>query len=373
MHIWENEKMRIKRLQILSLMVVMALIIVGCTNQQNDVRQEGQEQELRIGVLATLSGGAAVHGTHVVIGAKEAAKELHEQGIEVTLIVEDNKNNPKEAVNAFHAIMSQNPDVIFTTMSGASAAIIPLAKEKGIPVVTSLTYADFQNYENVFQYFQTTEDLAKIAIDFFVNQEVGSVGLLALDIEAGHALMDIVEPAFVKEGIEVVGLEYFDGAAIDARTQILKLVEKKPEAIYVFDLRPDRIIGQINEQYEGMVVFTDTPVATNQHKIIAELDGVYIAAQEYMIPRTVENKRFDDLFSAVDGNAEAGMGYDVVHLIGEAYVTGGNSVKEFPASIQALQSYEGLAGKVDVGESRKPSIPIRMVQIKDKTLVEIEK
>jgi hypothetical protein len=52
-------------------------------------------------------------------------------------------------------------------MSGASATAIPLAVEEDIPVVTSLTYADFREYDNVYQYFQTTEDLTSIASDFF--------------------------------------------------------------------------------------------------------------------------------------------------------------------------------------------------------------
>ncbi len=341
------------------IILLCVLVLAGCA----PLAQESDET-LTIGLLATLSGPAAVHGTHVVIGAEKAVEELNAEGADIKLIVEDNKNQPKEGISGYHRISLEQPDVIFTTMSGASATLLPLAQEDGIPVVTSLTYADFRKYDNVYQYFQTTEDLTSLAANFFTEKGISRVGLLSTNIEAGHALMDIAREKFKDEGLEIVGEEFYAADSVEHRTQILKLADKGPEAIYVFDLRPDKVAKQIKERYDGVVVFSDTPVSTNLFKTIDDLDGVYAAAQLYMIEGTEENEQFQSLFGDVDGNAEAGMGYDVIHLIWEAHQKG-----ELPESVDALETFTGLSGEIDLRESRKPSIPIKMVLIKDKTLV----
>ncbi len=321
------------------------------------------DKELRIGLLVTLSGPAAIHGQHVLMGAEKAVAELNSKGANIVLVVEDNQNNPSVAVSAYQKIKAANPDIIFTTMSGASNAIIPLAERDGIPVVTSLTYADFQDYQNVYQYFQTTEDLAQLAADFFAGNNVKRIGLLSSNIEAGHALMDIAAPFFISKGIEIVGTEYYPPGDADHRAQILKLVESQPDAIYVFDLRPDQIVTQIKQQYNGMIVFTDTPVATNLYKL-PEMDGVYTAAQEYMISGTPENTKFIKLFAGKDANAEAGMGYDVIYLVEDTF-----DQNTWPQSVVNAGTFNGLAGRIHLTESRKPSIPIKMAKIEDSTLV----
>jgi ABC-type branched-subunit amino acid transport system substrate-binding protein len=342
-------------------MIICMFVLTACVApaEEGEIKQVNGDV-FTIGLLATLTGPAAVHGTHVVLGAEKAVEELNANGINVKLVVEDNQNDPKVALNAYQKLLLSDPDVIFTTMSGASAAIIPLAQEAGIPVVTSLTYADFREYNHVYQYFQTTEDLTEIASAFFVEENIERVGLLARNIEAGHALMDVAQKKFVEEGIEIVGLEYYESG--DVRTPIMKLVEKGVDAFYVFDLRPDKVVDQIKEQYDGVVVFTDTPVATNLHKTYPGFEGVYAAAQQYMISGTDEHDQFESLF--VDANAEAGMGYDVVHLIFEAHALG-----EFPESIISLETFSGLNGAVDLSSSRKPSIPIQMVLIEGGELV----
>ncbi len=346
------------------LLVVGLLLMSGCTVQKRDDVQN--KEGLTIGLLATLTGPAAMHGTHVVMGAEKAVAELNARGANIELLVEDNKNNPKEALTAYHAMMAQEnkPDIIFTTMSGASAAIIPLAQEAGIPVVTSLTYADFQKYDNVYQYFQTTEDLAQLATDFFKEENIGKVGLLYANIEAGKALMDVAQPKFEAEGIQIVGEEYYEMSDPDRRTQVLKLVDKQPDAIYVFDLRPDQVVDQIKEQFEGVIVFTDTPVATNLHKTYPGLEGVYTAAQLYMIDGTEQNKKFVKLFPGKDPNAEAGMGYDVINLIWQAHEIG-----VLPGAVTDLGEFNGLTGLIDLTTSRKPSITVKMAKIENKQLV----
>lgn len=324
-------------------LVMIMLFVVGCTPKVN-------EDTFTVGLLATLSGPAAVHGTHVVMGAEKAVEELNAKGANIRLVVEDNKNDPKESLNGYRKILLQKPDIIFTTMSGASKAIIPLAAESGRPVMTSLTYADFRDYDNVYQYFQTTEDLTALAVDFFIEQDVEKVALLSSNIEAGRALMDMAKEEFGM--FDIVAEEYYPPGELDQRTQILKIVQNNPDAIYVFDLRPDQVVKQLKNNFKGLIVFTDTPVATNLYKL-PEMDGVYSAAQEYMISGTAENEKFKKLFK--DGNAEAGMGYDVIHLIWENYN------EDWP--LLNNDEFVGLSGEVDLVSSRKPSIPIKMVKI----------
>lgn len=355
------------------MLIIFILIIfffaLSC-NQANEDNQlnttDQQNKTVTIGLLATLTGPASVHGTHVLIGAEKAVEELKAQGAAINLVIEDNKNDPKEAITAYHRLLQQKPDVIFTTMSGASATIIPLAQDAGIPIITSLTYADFQKYDRVFQYFQTPETLSTIASDFFKKKNITKVALLSQNIEAGHALMDIAQKKFEEQGISITGLEYYLPTDTDHKTVITKLAASKPEAMYVFDLRPDTIVKEIKNQFDGVIVFTDTPLATNQHKTISDLDGVYAAAQDYMINSTASYQKFTELFAGKDPNAEAGYGYDVIHLIWQAHLQG-----DLPDSILKLKQFNGIVGNITL-DSRRPYLQMQMVQIKNKELLPVE-
>lgn len=347
-------------------LLIIFFLIISCTNEKQDAinNSENENNVFTIGVLATLTGPAAVHGTNVVIGAEKAVQDLTAQGVTITLVIEDNKNDPKEAITAYHNLVQKKPDVIFTTMSGASATIIPLSAEAKIPVITSLTYADFQQYNNVYQYFQTPDTLTNIAIDFFKKKGITKVALLAQNIEAGHALMDIAQKKFSQNSITTTSIEYYLPTDSDHRTVITKVAAENPEAVYVFDLRPDTIVKELKEQYAGVIVFTDTPIATNQHKTIPDLEGVYAAAPLFMIESTEQSEKFNELFPGKDANAEAGYGYDVVNLIWEAHLKG-----VLPGSILSIGTFDGLTGTINVGASRRPLIEMKMVKIENKKLV----
>src|SRR5690606_10699482 len=94
-----------------------------------------------IGVSQPLTGPVAAAGTYVANGARLAAEQLNAQGgvlgKKIELIVEDNKSNPREAVNTAEKLILRDkvPVMIGAWGSTFTLATMPKLQEYGVPMV----------------------------------------------------------------------------------------------------------------------------------------------------------------------------------------------------------------------------------------------
>ncbi|HEX7128130.1 MAG TPA: ABC transporter substrate-binding protein, partial [Thermodesulfobacteriota bacterium] len=99
------------------------------------------EAQLKIGVIQPLSGPVAASGNYVVSGAKIAADEVNEKGGvlggKLELLVEDNKSDPAEAVNAAEKLIQRDrvPVLIGAWGSSMTLAVMPKLQQYGVPMV----------------------------------------------------------------------------------------------------------------------------------------------------------------------------------------------------------------------------------------------
>ena len=128
------------------------LFIIGGVYWWQNKENKAEDEVIKIGVLAPLTGNSAAIGDWFKKGI-EFAIEKNPKTKGVKIIFEDTKNDAKTAVAAYNNLKRQNVNAIFSTMSGTSFPIKPLAIKDNIPLfVTSVSNPDFPDGKTIFRY-----------------------------------------------------------------------------------------------------------------------------------------------------------------------------------------------------------------------------
>jgi branched-chain amino acid transport system substrate-binding protein len=99
------------------------------------------QETIKIGVSEPLTGPVAASGTYVTNGARIAADYVNQNGgvlgKKLQLVIEDNKSNPREAVNSVEKLILKDkvPVLMGAWSSTFTLAVMPKLLEYGVPMV----------------------------------------------------------------------------------------------------------------------------------------------------------------------------------------------------------------------------------------------
>lgn len=97
-----------------------------------------QAEAVRVGFLAPLSGPSAALGRALLDAAQMALFDLNDE--RVLLLPRDTEGQPEAAMRAAQALLSEGVDILIGPLFSASAAAVaPLARERGVKVLTFST------------------------------------------------------------------------------------------------------------------------------------------------------------------------------------------------------------------------------------------
>jgi ABC-type uncharacterized transport system substrate-binding protein len=334
----------------LTALFILLLLLVACTD-------EAEEHPLRIGVLTPLSGNAAVFGTSFLAGANQAVEDINKDGLKVELIVEDNKNDGKEAVSAYQRLKLKNPDVIISTLGAATVPVTPLVKADGTPLI--ITYAATPSqlqYENSFYYFFNNEDNAEAFIPFLKEKNAKTVAIYHITSETGLLEAAVIEKRVSEAGFEVVAKEAFLPTETDHKTGLLKIAAAKPDVVYITAIRPDQVAPDAKKILNNsIIVFDEVFLIGHMYKSPA-FDGVYA---------TVLSATLDNDFEG--GDPYSIFAYDAVKL---AYDESQDGTEKLIPNIVALGRYSGRAGDIIIkSATRDIDVGMEVVIVQNGTLV----
>ncbi|BDU49461.1 ABC transporter substrate-binding protein [Haliovirga abyssi] len=199
--------------------------------------------EIKIGVIAPLSGPIAVYGQATVNGFKLAAEKINEKGgilgNKIKLIIEDNKGDAAEAVNAAKKLINLDKvvAVLGPVISTNSLAVAPIMQESKIPMLTptgtnvKITEAgDYVSRVCFIDPFQG-DVMANFAID---NLKVNSAVIMK-DVNSDYSdgLGQAFKKRFEARGGKVISEISYAAGDVDFTSQLTKIKIKKPDVIFV--------------------------------------------------------------------------------------------------------------------------------------------
>jgi branched-chain amino acid transport system substrate-binding protein len=263
---------------LLGFLIFMMIFATACSSDktEGDTNGNGDKAEnkepIKIGVLASTTGALESYGKQTLRGfelgleyATEGTMEV--AGRKIEFVVEDTETKPEVAVQKATKLLEEDK-VDFLVGSSSSAdtlAVLPLAEEyQKIMIVEpavadSITGSEFNKY--IFRSARNSSQDAVAGAAAIAGDGV-KIATLAPDYSFGRDGVAAFKEAAEKLGADIVLEEYADPAATDFTSNIQKIIDAKPDYLFVVWAganSPWKQISDMKVQDRGIKISTGAP------------------------------------------------------------------------------------------------------------------
>lgn len=263
---------------LLGFLIFIMIFATACSSDktEGDTSGNGEKAEnkepIKIGVLASTTGALESYGKQTLRGfelgleyATEGTMEV--AGRKIEFVVEDTETKPEVAVQKATKLLEED-EVDFLVGSSSSAdtlAVLPLAEEyQKIMIVEpaaadSITGSEFNKY--IFRSARNSSQDAVAGAAAIAGKGV-KIATLAPDYSFGRDGVAAFKEAAEKLGADIVLEEYADPAATDFTSNIQKIIDAKPDYLFVVWAganSPWKQISDMKVQDKGIKISTGAP------------------------------------------------------------------------------------------------------------------
>lgn len=266
------------------LLVMLAVVLVACNGDTKDGATEADSSDgetkavtaeggtIKIGVLASLTGALESYGKQTQrgfdLGIEYATGGTMEvNGKKIEIVYEDTETKPEVAVQKATKLLEddQVDFLVGSSSSGDTLAVLPLAEEyEKIMVVEpavadSITGSEFNEY--IFRTGRNSSQDAYAAAAAIAGKGV-KIATFAPDYSFGWDGVNAFKTAAEKLGAEIVLEEYANPAATDFTSNLQKVIDAKPDYLFVVWAganSPWNQIADLKIQEKGIKISTGAP------------------------------------------------------------------------------------------------------------------
>ncbi len=367
---------------LLSLIVTFSLIFISCFENKNE------NEIVKIGLIATLSGGDPPEGMEMNRAAEMAVEEINRSGgiprgketIPVELIKADDKGTPEDSMEAARNVIYKHDVVAFVGPQFSSNAIpvASLADEAGVvmfaPMSTNVKTTKGKEY--VYRIPFTDSSQAKAMARFALNDlNLNTFAVLYnISDEYSKGLAENFMRFIEMNGGSIVSEKtYTYDTSQDFTSQLQEIKKSRPEAVYLpnftvdvqkqvpaaKNLEIDAVFlggdGWSEEQFSGMAEFEGTYLTCHWHPNVAN----EIARQISKVYREKYDKMPDDVFLNT---------YDAYRFIFKAVEQAEKLTPEsIKNEIDSIHSFNGATGQFHYRNGGDPEKKVIVVKISSGT------
>ena len=347
--------------------VGVVIIVIILAVLFSTVWKPEQEEVIKIGAVLPLSGPGSFFGEETMKGM-----ELCNEEANLTIIYEDSQTNPSVGVSAFQKLVDVDKiNIVITAFSSISNAIVPVAKEKNVPIIMTLVSAEEvakKGGELVFRYFTSGEQEAPIIANYAIkNLKLKNFAIIYLNDEYGQSYRNAFKNEVEKLGGALVEEQTFLRGDTDFRTQLTKIKFNNPDAIYIigYNTHIINVIKQIKELEIDATILTNWILASPDVRKGNEeiLEGIYLTTPSFYFSNKTSIKQFKEKFAEKYGkepSAYAAIGCDIVNLL-KKYQN--PDISKLISNLKNIKDYEGVMGTLNsdvFGEIRVDLYPAKI-------------
>lgn len=200
-------------------------------------------ENIKVGLISSLSGPVAVYGQTTYNGIKLAVEQLNAaggiNGNKIELIVEDDKGDPAEAVTAAKRLISEKNVVALLgpIISTTCLAVAPIAQQNGVPMLTptgtniKITEAgDYIARTCFIDPFQ-----GGVMATFGIDTLKAKTAVIIKDVNSDYSegLAEEFVKVFEKKGGKVLDTLAYATNDVDYSSQLTKVKAENPDVIFV--------------------------------------------------------------------------------------------------------------------------------------------
>lgn len=364
--------------------LLTAGLLAGCgNNEDNNASTNGGNtggETIKIGANLELTGGQASFGDSALKGAKLAVKEINDAGgvlgKKIELIEADNASKSEEATRAAQKLITTNKVVaiIGATTSTNTLGIVPVAQEKGIPLISSsatnpkVTVDERSGKLNEWVFRASFIDpfQGEVMANFATDTLKAKTAVIYTDASSDYSkgLQTFFKETFTKNGGSIISEESYQQKDSDFKAVLTRIKEANPDVIYLPGYYEE--VGKIVKQAREMGITVpfmggdgwDSPQ-------LAEIAGAEALNNTYMSNHyspedsSPEVKSFVDAFKAANSDlvpdGMAALGYDAVKLVVDA-ITRADSTDptKLRDALAATKDLQLATGKITMNATHDP-------------------
>jgi branched-chain amino acid transport system substrate-binding protein len=366
----------------LSIIVLITLVVSACGGVG--------KKELKVAILAPLSGPVPTFGVSTRDGALLAIEEWNAKGgvlgMKIVPVVEDSQCTPDPAVNAANKVIDQDKVhyIVGEVCSKASIPVSVIANQKKVvqisPTSTNPSVVRDENgkvkpYTFVACFNDDTQ--GRVMAQFAYN-DLGARNAFILYDQANDyvkGLAEYFEKYFTESGGSVVGKETYTATDTDFSTILAKVADAKPDIVVLPDYY--NIVNLVTKQAKEKGITApfiggdgwDSPDLDTQASDGGYHTNHYSPSEQRTI---VQNfvKKYGDKYKDDKGNplmpdALAALAYDAVNILLEAIQKAGVDDATKVAEAMASGQFEVVSGKITFDAFHTPIKPVFINVVKD--------
>ena len=370
-----------RRLIVLLLSLSLALLILaGCSAGGGTPKDASGE--IKIGVIASLSGDGADYGVSIKQGLEVARDRINGaggiNGRKIRLIIEDSRFDKDQAVKAVKKLINEDRvlAIIGPTHSGEMFAVGPVANDAGVVIMgTSNTVRGIGEIgPYVFRNSLPEENVIPATVRK-AKEKFGFTSAALLyssnnDWAVGSAKTFV--KALQGQGVAVVEAQTFADGDTDFRAQLTRVAAARPEALAVSALYKESALLLIQARQQGLNLpvmggngFNDPELM----KIAGEAAEGALVGSPWFAGRDDPAVQafvaeYQKRYNAVP-NQFAAQAYDALGIIAEALKAEGaaGDRAKFRDALAAIKDYQGVTGKFSFDEDGNPLMDAVVLEI----------
>jgi branched-chain amino acid transport system substrate-binding protein len=314
---------------------------------------------IKVGIVDTYSGGAAVFGVDMLAGFKMGVDSINAKGgvlgRKIEYVSRDEKFKPDVALSmAKELVMKEKVDLLMGTISSASAlAISDFAKKEKIPFF--VTYAKSEKisgekgHRYVFHMAENTFMAGRATAAVLAKKPYTKYWIAGDDMEYGHAIVESVwnNLKALNPNVQLLGQTWWKVGETDFVPHITAIMAAKPDFLIMGNSGASVIGFQKAAKATGLInripIYQHTAI---EFAVLSALglegpEGV-VGTASYMFyyPQTPENKAFVAEFQKANNRyptMPAFYGYTAAQFIAKAYQKAGKVDSE-----KLIDALEGM-------------------------------
>ena len=316
---------------------------------------DGDNEAIKIGVIAPLTGDAASFGSDISNSVNEKAEELNAaggiDGRPVEIILEDGRCTGAAAASAAQKLISIDKvaAIVGGVCSGESLAIAPIAEAaKIVQLSPTSSSPDVTNAGDfVFRNYPSDALKTKAMSAYFKENGFTKVAVISENTDFAVGFRDSLEKD-LGEGVYVFD-EIVEPGTKDFRTLMTRLKKVEFDVFVANGQTPPTVAAMIQQMREqgisGLAI---------SHDVADTIDLVNLAGeaaeglQVINVPSMSSESEFGSRFIAKYGNPQSGLiyaalAYDALGVLAQAIAgvgTDGTAVRDY---LYGLDEYQGAA------------------------------
>jgi len=331
--------------------IVAVLLLAGC----GDVTDTVPTQKIKIGVSLALSGPGAPTSQWALNGINLALERLPEnERSQIELIIENDEGKPATGMNVAQKFVAENIHYVFGPLtSGVAVPTTPYYDENKVLRMQAGAGVTNTVSTGVYRFFLLgkVEPWMRILAEYAFSHGIKTVSILYMDDEYGKDNLNWFEKYYSGQ---ILAKEPFARGDSDFRTQLLKIKESNPDAVFIIAIGPSLLnalkqmeeLG-IDKQKLSLINTEDTEIVKSAGHLIEDIIYPTIADQSESEVKTWFHKQYMEKHG-VPNEAIAASAFDSFNIMWAAIKECGDDIDCARTGISSTRNYVGASGIISV-------------------------